>query len=59
MQYDRIEANRLYEQSGRQNVASYFCNELNMDWRLELLTLSHSSSIMMLVAIGVIGPTAG
>jgi deoxyribodipyrimidine photo-lyase len=19
---------------GRQNVASYFCNELNMDWRL-------------------------
>jgi hypothetical protein len=43
----------------RQNVASYFCNELNMDWRLELLTLSHSSSIMMLVAIGVIGPTAG
>jgi deoxyribodipyrimidine photo-lyase len=25
---------------GRQNVASYFCNELNMDWRLELLILN-------------------
>jgi 23S rRNA pseudoU1915 N3-methylase RlmH len=31
-------------------------NELNMDWRLGQLTLSHNLSIMMCVAIGVIGP---
>jgi hypothetical protein len=30
-----------------------------MDWRLEQLTLSHNSSIMMRVVIGVLGLLAG
>jgi deoxyribodipyrimidine photo-lyase len=32
--YDRIEANRLYEQSRTSKCGELFCNELNMDWRL-------------------------
>jgi deoxyribodipyrimidine photo-lyase len=40
---------------GRQNVASYFCNEL-MDWRLGAAYFESQLSIMMLVVIGVIGP---